>query len=710
MTDPKSWLLLGNVRTSPVWPIILPTLIVMTIVVGTTAVYLPVAMDSATIESARHSNVEIADLIKTTRGYYTRQVVSKALATGALTPSYNHSQEPRAIPLPATFVKDISDLLRDKEVTLSLVSPYPWPHRADRKMDDFQSMAWQAFQNNPDEVFSRQEIANGKRMLRVAVADRMTGPTCVACHNSDLLMEKRDWKLGDVRAVMEVTKVVEPHLAAAEERSRMIIVSLAVMAVVVTLVLLFIAQLMVRRAREKEVADNHVQYLAHHDALTGALNRASFNRSFASLLSEERTIGEGIAIHYIDIDRFKDVNDRLGHGTGDELVRAVAHRLRSIIGRHDLIARLGGDEFVMVQMKASSANAAVERAAKIVSGMKPPFQLDHHQLSVSVSVGTIVEAQGENSAEDLLRGADVALYRAKRQGRNRAVLFSPDMLDELKTRREVEQAIRNALEDGKFELHFQPIWNMRSPRLAGFEALLRLSDQTGHLISPAVFIPIAEQIGLIGQIGAWVIEEASRIASLWPSHLSVAVNLSPLQFRPSHDNEGTITDVVRTALARSGLAPHRLELEVTEGLLLENTETVLDELRRLKELGVSLVMDDFGSGYSSLNYLWKFPFSKLKIDRAFVVASGSAGATIAAIVKTITALARTLGIRVTVEGVETIEQVELFAHLGCDQMQGYFLGRPVPAGEVAAHILNDFCRQETERQNLGPKVVLLRPH
>lgn len=691
--------LVDALRLSPLLHVIVPTIVVMVIVVGATAICLPGFMDAATIESARHSNVEIADLIKTTRGYYTRQVVAKALKTGALTPSYDHANNERAIPLPATFVKDISDILQKKDVTLSLLSPYPWPHRADRKMDEFQTMAWEAFQRDPSAVFSRQEVVNGRRVLRVAVADRMTGQTCVSCHNSDPLSVKHDWKVGDVRAVMEVTKVVEPHLAAAEERSRVVILSLGAMAAVVILVLLFIAALMSRRAREKQLADKHVHFLAHHDALTGALNRASFDRALVNLVRDG--IADGMAIHYIDIDCFKEVNDKLGHSTGDALVRGVADRLRSVAGPKDLVARLGGDEFVVAQLKARSSHHAVARAREMLRAMAPPFVLDHHQICVSVSVGTIW-ADGSESIEDLMRGADTALYRAKREGRRRAVLFSIDMLDELEARRNIERTIQDAVATGSFALHFQPLWDVHARRLTGFEALLRLPDQDGNFISPAIFVPIAEEIGLIGEIGQWVIEEATRVASLWPEHLTVAVNLSPIQFRPTQDAERTVSDVVSKALAQSGFAPHRLELEVTEGLLLENTDTVLAELRKLKKLGASLVMDDFGSGYSSLNYLWKFPFSKIKIDRTFVVASSSAGSTVAAIVKTITTLARTLGMKVTVEGVETEEQVGLFADLGCDQMQGYYLGRPMPVEAVAAAILADFCDgEESQRADCG---------
>ena len=680
-------------RASPVWHVVVPTIIAIFLAVAATAVYLPGAMQSAAIDSAYRSNIEVADQIKITRGYYTRTVVAKALDTGILTPSYNHANDPKAIPLPATFVKDISDLLQKKDTTLSLISPYPWPHRADRTMDAFQTRAWEAFQVDPDAVFSRQERRDGKRILRVAVADRMTGATCVNCHNTDRQSVKTDWKIGDVRAVMEVTKVVEPYLAAAEQRSGMIVWSLGATALVVVVVLLSIATLVVRRAREKHLADSHVHYLAQHDALTGTLNRAAFGRRFDSVLANRGTSSPEIAVHYVDLDGFKDVNDKFGHDIGDELVRAAADRLRRVSRGRDVLARLGGDEFVLVQDNVTPLRDATQYAAAIVDAMSPPFSLEAHQVSISASVGVMISAGCRNSA-DLLKGADIALYRAKRAGRGRFVVFDPDMQRELDKLRELEHTIRHAANHGGFDLHFQPIWRVDGCKLVGFEALLRLPNAEGKFIPPMVFIPVAERLGLITQIGAWVIHEACAVAATWPEHLTIAVNLSPLQFRSTANDEGAISDIVTAALARTRLGAHRLELEVTENALLEGSGSVHADLQKLRQIGVALVIDDFGTGYSSLNYIWKFPFSKIKLDRAFAAGSIVAESTIGAIVKAITGLAQTLGLRVTVEGIESSEQVQLFAELGCHEMQGYFLGGPLPRTQIAATILSDFCRRE----------------
>jgi predicted signal transduction protein with EAL and GGDEF domain len=361
-----------------------------------------------------------------------------------------------------------------------------------------------------------------------------------------------------------------------------------------------------------------------------------------------------------------------------------------------VLARLGGDEFVLVQENVTSLQDAMRCAAAIVDSMNPPFSLEAHQVSISASVGVRISAGCRDSAE-LLKGADIALYRAKRDGRRRFVVFDPEMQQELDELRELEHTIRHAADHGGFDLHFQPIWRVEDCKLVGFEALLRLPDARGKLIPPMVFIPVAERLGLIRQIGAWVIHEACAVAATWPEHLTIAVNLSPLQFRSGANTEESISDIVTAALAHTRLAAHRLELEVTENALLEGSGSVYAELQKLRQIGLSLVIDDFGTGYSSLNYIWKFPFSKIKLDRAFVAGSTVAESTIAAVVRAITGLAQTLGLRVTVEGIESSEQVQLFAELGCHEMQGYFLGRPLPRTQIAVTILSDFCR----RENLG---------
>ena len=680
-----------RVRTSgPLWFLVFTVIGVLWLGVGATAVYLPNAIKTAALDAAYRSNLETADQIKITRGYYTKYVVAKALSSGALHPTYAHRDDPKGIPLPATFVHDISELLKKRDTSLSLVSPYPWPHRAERQMDDFESTAWEAFQRDPAAIFSRQEIKNGKRVLRVAVADQMTGATCVSCHNNDPQSTKRGWKLGDVRAVMEVTRVIEPYLADAEQRSSTILWSLTAAVFVVSVVLVIVSTLVDSRTREKQQAATHLQFLAEHDALTELLNRSTFLVRLDGCLRKSRVTRDRIAVHHIDLDEFDEINKKFGHSTGDELVRNVALRLRHLAGPGDLLARIGGDEFVLTQSKVKTEDEAAGRAAAIIEALAAPFDLAHHRVVITTSVGVTISAREHERADVLLQGADVALYRAKMEGRNRYVLFSPDMAAELNNRREIEETIRLATKNDGFQLHFQPICNAKTHKIEGFEALLRLPNPRGDgYIPPTVFIPIAERIGLIAQIGAWVLNRACQAAATWPEALTVAVNLSSAQFRQEGTSALTISDRVRYALLHSGLAPHRLELEITESLLLETTSDVMAQLESLKTLGVALVMDDFGTGYSSLGYLWKLPLDKVKIDRSFVAAALEFPSTINPILQTITALGRTLRLKVTAEGIETGEQAELLAYLACDQMQGYFFSRPIPETEVAAAILQD---------------------
>jgi diguanylate cyclase (GGDEF)-like protein len=677
--------------SGPLWPIVCTIVVILCLGVTATAFYLPGAMHAAAIDAAYRGSLEVAEQIKITRGYYTKFVVAKALESGALVPSFMHRNDPKAIPLPATFVKDISELLKEKDTSLSLVSPYPWPHRADRKMDDFESTAWQAFQRDPAAVFSRQEVRDGQRILRVAVADRMTGQTCVNCHNSHEQSSRKDWKVGDVRAVMQVTKVVEPYLAASDKRSRMIVWTVAGVAALAAVTLVVVALLVTRRTREKRSADRHVHFLAHHDALTGILNRATFIQQLDATLRMRMVLRTAVAVHHIDLDGFREINDKLGHATGDELIQCVAKRLRSLCSSETPLARLGGDQFAIVQIGAHEQEV-ISLAAAIVEGLSAPYNLSQHEVRISASVGVKIAQERSTTAHDLLKAADLALNRAKAAGRQRYMLFTPEMHAELEDRRNVERAIREALHENGFDLHFQPICSAKTGNLEGFETLLRLPTKSGAFISPAVFIPIAEEMGLITQIGARVLKRACAIAATWPAHLTVAVNLSPAQFRQDQSLHGSVSDVVNAALASSGLKPNRLELEITESVLLETTGYVVAELERLKEIGVALVMDDFGTGYSSLSYLWKLPLDKIKIDRSFIAASTKLGPKIMPIVESITALGHLLHLRVTAEGVETIDQAAYFCGLNCDQLQGYLLGRPLPISELPTAISKDYSQ------------------
>ncbi|RTE94309.1 EAL domain-containing protein [Bradyrhizobium sp. LVM 105] len=441
--------------------------------------------------------------------------------------------------------------------------------------------------------------------------------------------------------------------------------------------------------RETKVkqADRRIRFLAHHDALTGLANRLHLIEQLDRALAHLPMRGGGLAVHFIDVDRFKEVNDTLGHDGGDFLLKSIAERLRAAVRIDDMVARLGGDEFVVVQNDIAGRRQAETFARHLATALNASVKFKQREILTTASIGVALAMEEGTTPERLLKSADLALYAAKAAGRNCIRFFVPEMDTELQARIELERAIREAVLNDRFELHYQPLFEIPQRRLAGFEALIRMPAADGTLIPPLAFIPVAEDLRLIDKIGAWVLRQACRTAATWPAHLTVAVNLSPQQFVA-----GTISDIVAVALRESGLAPHRLELEITEGLLLGNTEAIVSQLLSLKAMGVAIVMDDFGAGYSSLNYLWRFPFDKIKIDRAFMQGLDGPHCQVGAVVKAIIALGRELHMRVTVEGVETASQAAFLDTADGDQVQGFFFGRPVPASELGASILAGFAR------------------
>ena len=432
-------------------------------------------------------------------------------------------------------------------------------------------------------------------------------------------------------------------------------------------------------------AQAQISHMAHHDALTGLANRTQLVEKLQNALTALPSRGGGIAVHFIDLDRFKSVNDTLGHDGGDFLLRTVAERLRSVVRIDDMVARLGGDEFVVVQTGVSDRDQVKEFARRLTSAVTAPMKLREQAIVATVSVGVAVAPADGSNPERLLKSADLALYKAKADGRNCIRFFLAEMDTELQARFKLEKIVREAVLRDGFELHYQPVFEISERRLVGFEALIRLPAEDGTLIPPLVFIPVAEDLRLIDKVGAWVLREACRTAATWPEYLTVAVNLSPAQFLA-----GSVSDIVAAALKEAGLAAHRLELEITETLLLGNSEATMAELQTLKAMGVAIVMDDFGTGYSSLSYLWRFPFDKIKIDRSFMQGFEGSSRDAKVVVKTIIALGRELNMRVTVEGVETATQLAFLDKADGDQVQGFFFGRPVPASEVSANILNEF--------------------
>jgi diguanylate cyclase (GGDEF)-like protein len=422
-------------------------------------------------------------------------------------------------------------------------------------------------------------------------------------------------------------------------------------------------------------AEAQIAHMAHHDALTDLPNRVLFREHLVKALE---SVDRGkLAVLCIDLDRFKAVNDMLGHPIGDALLRVVGHRLQAAARPSDLVARLGGDEFAIVQTSVDQPAGVIALATRLIAEIAKPFEVEGHQVGIGASVGISIAPNDGSDPDKLLKSADMALYRAKSDGRDSYRFFEPGMDAKMQLRRTMEIDLRRALKLGEFEVYYQPLITLTSEKISGFEALLRWHHPERGMICPLEFIPVAEEIGLIGQIGAWVLKQACHEAATWPDDVHIAVNLSPAQFK----HRAVVLDVV-AALGASGLSAHRLELEITETVLLQDTESTIETLDELRNLGVHISMDDFGTGYSSLAYLQKFPFDKIKIDRSFVSKLSERPESLA-IIRAVTGLGISLGMKTTAEGVETEDQLQTLKEEGCTEVQGYLFSKPVPAAQAA---------------------------
>jgi diguanylate cyclase (GGDEF)-like protein len=428
---------------------------------------------------------------------------------------------------------------------------------------------------------------------------------------------------------------------------------------------------------ERRRAEAEIVHLARHDGLTGLANRAEFNARLEEASKRLKRNGGAVTVMMLDLDKFKDVNDTQGHLAGDQLLVEVGERLKSQIRETDVLARLGGDEFAIIQEGGSDQHeGATALALRIIKAVTRPFELNGLETNVGISIGIALAPVHGVESEELLRGADLALYDAKANGRNDFRLFRPEMLEQAHTQKLAESELRDAIARQEFELHYQPLISAETRLLCGAEALVRWRHPVRGLIAPDQFIPLAESSGLIVPLGEWVLRRACEDAASWPAHVKVAVNISAVQFR-----RGDLFDTIFRTLLESGLAPNRLELEITETAVLENQETHLATIRRLKNLGISMALDDFGTGYSAVNYLTTFPFDKIKIDKSFTQGVLDRRDCKAVIASTL-ALAQGLGIATTAEGIETEEQFNYMREAGIDLAQGYLFGRPVPVAQL----------------------------
>ncbi len=425
-----------------------------------------------------------------------------------------------------------------------------------------------------------------------------------------------------------------------------------------------------------------IAYLAHHDALTDLPNRVLLRERLNEALGNVAR-GDALAVLCLDLDNFKDINDTLGHPFGDALLKIVAERLRGCIRESDVVARMGGDEFTVVQTDGAQPEAATSLASRLIASLSAPYEIEGQRMRIGTSIGVALAPHDGIDADHLLRSADMALYRAKAEGRGVCRFFELEMNERMQARRRMENDLREALARGEFELHYQPLLSLDTRQIEGVEALLRWNHPMRGRIPPIEFIPVAEEIGMIVPIGEWVLRQACTDAASLPAHIKVAVNLSPVQFKTPN-----LVTTVFQALSVTGLAPERLELEITESVLLEDTEAALVMLHQLRALGVRIAMDDFGTGYSSLSYLQRFPFDKIKVDKSFVHGLGHTASS-TAVLRAVASLGASLSVTTTAEGVETEQQLMAVKAEGIGQIQGYLVSPPKSFAEIRKRLEDD---------------------
>lgn len=431
-----------------------------------------------------------------------------------------------------------------------------------------------------------------------------------------------------------------------------------------------------RRIRERLKAEDRMRYLALHDSLTDLPNRAQLRQNLDRAIMRSKRHNKPMAVLCLDLDRFKDVNDTLGHPAGDELLKMVADRLRENVREVDMVGRLGGDEFAIVAEDLESPEDAVPLARRVCTALGETYHINGNDVVSSSSFGIAIGPDDGETGDELLKNADLALYRAKQDGRNTYRFFEPAMDAALQKRRRLENDLRLAIRNEQLGVEYQPQFDLQTGALTGYEALARWHHPQDGDIPPSIFLPLAEETGLIGPLGEWVLRTACTYANCWEGDIKLAVNLSPAQFKVQN-----VVALIRRILDETGFDPHRLELEITESLLLQNTESIVDTLETLDAMGIAITMDDFGTGYSSLSYLTRFPVSKIKIDRSFIDTLGSNGEA-NAIVNSIVGLGKSLHVTITAEGVETANQAEILKRWGCNQVQGFYYGMPESRVEV----------------------------
>ena len=680
----------------------------------------PKVMENLIKETAVDNAVNMTRTLQKIRNYYSQNVVRKINGLSEVQASHLHALSDTDIPIPATFLIEMAQSHNiDDNLKVEVTSPFPFLPRSARKMNDFQTRAWYALQQNPDKPYSQIDTVDGKRLVRVALADTLSRPTCVSCHNSHQDSPKQDWQLNDVRGLIEIEVNVEPWLARAN-RVALWVVAVCLMAFLSLILFnLRTARLIMRplhqvsnaltaladkrmvkletsdssyqevselsqaflRLQEyekhRQALENKVQTLAYFDALTQVPNRASMVKYLGESL-QHLNQDETLSFIIVNIDKFNEVNDTLGYKVGDQVLQAVAHRIQQLYPAK-MVARFNGAEFSIACIETTDSRKNCGTQVDLVEEMQRPFKLSEHQVHLTVSVGIAQTTQTATQAQDIVAHANIALSQAELSSKEKSILYTPALSETLHHRVNMIQQLQYALEHDELQPYFQPQFDLHSGKLIGAEALLRWVKQDGTMVSPAEFIPIAEKSHLILPIGRKVLFDACHLNKSWQKKgldpFRVAVNVSGIQL-----DEDDMPSLTRQALEESGLSPQWLELEVTESALMFDINLVIDKLSNLRLLGVELAIDDFGTGYSSLSYLKRLPIDRLKIDQSFVrfLMQDSDDQ---AIVQMILDLGKSLKLKMIAEGVENQQTRDYLQQKGCDEAQGYFFARPMPADE-----------------------------